>query len=833
MTLEFNQLNDAKVIIEPGSKLIVNGSVLTNHHCYEDAKWAGIEVWGDPHESQQADASGNYLQGYLEIKNNATIENAQTAVALRKEGTWAEYGGGIVKAYNSNFINNAKSVWFAPYQNNVTIGIYTFEDDNEAYFRNCVFEINNEYFDDSDFYKHADIVQVRGVEFRGCDFTRLSNDNTSPYCAGIDAFSAGIKVNSYYTDPCTFYGLYKGIKQSENSITTTYPSYIQNSEFTNNSYGIELTSMNSIVTIKDNTFNVGYNAPDKTICSSSQSYGIFLNNSNTFVIQDNEFYKYISAPSTGDYIGIEAFHTESPTDEIFRNTFNGLTHANHATNTNWNTINRQVGLVYYCNKHTQNNNDLFFTWDGDYNDFIISGVQIGQGSLTKSAGNEFTQNISGYNIYNNCSHGVGYYYDSDKPLEIPLVYTPGAAYVTIHPQTLDAECSDIGIDPKLLSPAEKQDIEDDYLSAESDFNTVKSLYESLEDGGSTENLKTEVENSWPNDMWELRAELLGLSPYLSTEVLKTAADKTDVLPESVLFEILSANPDELKKSELMDYLENKEEPLPEYMISILNQLAEGQTAKTALQADISKYNREKSRAAYQMLVSLTLEEQLDYTKYRLWLNRLGGMGNDKRIISSFIEEENYTDALALANILPDLYQLEDNDLTEYNYYMDMLNLDISLKQENRSPYNLNSAELELIEQLAENSQGEAGVKAQSILEYFYNDHFCNCINTSVNENKSSNIRFDDNDYANAMGLKVTTEPNPATNWVAFNYELPIDCEKATLIITNTEGKTIDEFILNSQTNQKVWNTSQLKAGTYVYELISKDFKYTGKIVIIK
>jgi hypothetical protein len=102
--------------------------------------------------------------------------------------------------------------------------------------------------------------------------------------------------------------------------------------------------------------------------------------------------------------------------------------------------------------------------------------------------------------------------------------------------------------------------------------------------------------------------------------------------------------------------------LPDYMISILNQLAEGQTAKTALQADISKYNREKSRYAYQMLVSLTLDEKIDNNEYRLWLSRLGGINNDKRIIASFIEEQNYSDALILANMLPDLYQLESNDL---------------------------------------------------------------------------------------------------------------------------------------------------------------------------
>ena len=163
----------------------------------------------------------------------------------------------------------------------------------------------------------------------------------------------------------------------------------------------------------------------------------------------------------------------------------------------------------------------------------------------------------------------------------------------------------------------------------------------------------------------------------------------------------------------------------------------------------------------------------------------------------------------------------------------MLNLDIALKQENRSPYELSSEEYALIEQLAENSSGDAGIKAQSLLEHFYNIPDCNCVNTSVDENKSSSTSFSDNDYANAMGLKVSVEPNPATNWVAFNYKLPIDCNEAIIIITNTDGKQIDKLKLSDQIHQKVWNTSYLKPGTYIYELISKELKYTGKIVIVK
>jgi len=428
-----NQLNNAKIIIEPGSKLIIDNSELTDHHCYEPGKWGGIEVWGDPNESQRA-VSGNYEQAYLELKNDAIIRNAQTAVLLGKSGDFNNSGGGIIKAHDAFFINNAKSLYFYPYKNMIVIGNDpAFEGDNEAFSGNCEFEINQGYYDDSEFYKHVDAVEVRGIEFKACDFKRLSNDNTSQYCAGIDAYSAGLKVNSLSAEPCTFYGFYRGINLSENISSTTYSSFIQNSEFTNNSIGIELNSMNSVVTIKDNTFNVGYSAPSKVICLTSQGYGIFLDNSNTFVIQDNEFYKYSNAPSSGDYIGIEALNIKTEGDEIFRNTFNGLTHANHATDKNWSEFDRQFGLAYYCNKNTNNENDLFFT---ESYSSPISGVQIGQGSLIKSAGNEFTQNISGFNIFNDCSHGVGYYYDSDKPLEIPQVYTPGAAYVTIHPTNI-------------------------------------------------------------------------------------------------------------------------------------------------------------------------------------------------------------------------------------------------------------------------------------------------------------------------------------------------------------------------------------------------------------
>jgi len=832
--LEFNQENLAKVIIEPGSKLIINNTTLTNHHCYDDAKWAGVEVWGDPNESQQ-NINGDYNQGYLEI-TNSIIEHAQTAISLRKENSWGKYGGGIVKANNVSFLNNAKSVHFSPYKNMIVLGNDpAFEGDNQANFINCDFTINEEYLTDTYFYKHMDIVGVRGVRILSSDFKRESNLGTSDYCCAIEAYSASISVNEFNSTPSTFNGFYRAIKLNPNNTQVNYHTYIRNSEFTNNSVGVLINNSTNLVSIKDNIFHIGYNAPDQPICGTSQAYGIFLNQSNTFVIEDNEFYKYQNAPPNGDYIGVEAFNTKTANDEIFRNTFDGLTHANHATNTNWNITDgyRYEGLAYYCNLQSTNNNDLFFTWSGSSDDYIISGVQIGQGSEIRTAGNTFTQNVSGYNIYNNTSHGVGYYYDSDNTLEIPQVYTSGAAYVTIHAQTLDADCNSGGIGHRSFSSAEKQVLENEYIATENNYTNVKSLYQSLEDGGNTVALNTEVSTSWPNDMWELRAELLGLSPYLTTKVLKTAADKTEVLPESVLFEILSANPEELKKAELMDYLGNKAQPLPEYMISILQQLAAGQTAKTILQNDMAHYHREKSRTAMQMLVAFQYDEVFNYNTYRLWLNRLGGINADRKIVASFIAEGNINDALELANLFPELYGLSGITLSEHDYYIDMLELEIIMLQEKRSPIQLESSEYAMVQQIAEDSKETAGIKARGILEHFYGEHFCNCVNTSVDENKSTSTTIDLNQYAEAMGLKIKAEPNPATTWVAFNYELPIASEEAMLIIHNTQGKQIAQFKINNEYGQKVWDTRSLKSGTYIYEFVSGELRQTGKIVIIK
>lgn len=160
-------------------------------------------------------------------------------------------------------------------------------------------------------------------------------------------------------------------------------------------------------------------------------------------------------------------------------------------------------------------------------------------------------------------------------------------------------------------------------------------------------------------------------------------------------------------------------------------------------------------------------------------------------------------------------------------------MQLSCREYNFSYAELSSTELSMVEAIAENSTGSSGAQARGLLEHFYGQHYCNCVNTTVDANKSASTSMNPNEFAEAMGLKIQAEPNPATTWVSYNYELPLGNNKATLVIRNSEGKQIDLFQMTDKLGQKVWDTRSLKSGTYIYEFISGELKQTGKVVIIK
>ena len=817
---------NAKTIVPVGTRLILDGGLMTNN---DNNFWQGIEVWGNS-SMHQYTIHGLCAQGYLELKNGAVIENAKCAVELWRPNHWSTTGG-IIHATDATFRNNAMAVHALCYNN---YDPNTLKETNyRGFLKNCSFIIDEDYLGTETFLKHVKLGVVNGIRFLGCDFSAdRSVNGVHPWCIGISAYNAGFSVDSYCAqalDPCpvndlnksTFTGLSSGICVDGDGSTSRIFT-VNETVFTNNDTGIKATNI-SYPVVHNNEFCIGCGE----YCDFT--YGIHLKNVSSFTIEDNYFHPYSQSNATT--VGISIAESRGVND-VYRNTFENLSRANlafgrNAINTNIGPLPGSIlGLTYTCNEYTGNQRDIMVLQLNG-----VACVQLLQGSVAIPAGNTFTQ--SGFQIYNNGSYSIEYYYNSNETDETPnvsLLYQ-----VNTHGTTSINPChTHYGRGALLKSASEKSALESDYLSAYSTYLNLKQLYESLIDGGNTANQIADINNATPADMWQLRARLLDLSPYVSGQVLASAAERSDIFSDPVLFEILAANPDELKNDSLIAFLENKTNPLPDYMIELLRQIASGASSRTALVAQIAKYSHDYTLAAGDIVRSNLSDTMANPTELRNWLGNMNAIAADRMIISSYLHDGDSTSAFTLANMLPELYGLQGDDLNDHNDYMRLLNIFQDLISSQRTVYQMTDSEVATVRSITESGIGVSKSMAESLLDEVTDDNDNGCITITEPEGNGTDRGMTLSTSLNdALGFSVSVAPNPATTWTTIDYTLPAKAPKAILTLTNAVGVNVLSKELEGVQNRKVLDLRGLAAGVYIYTIRCGQCVEKGKLVITK
>lgn len=819
------------IMVKGRGELIVNGGTITDA---DNGMWKGIEVWGNSSTHQYPDANGAYDQGYLEIKNDALIENAFNAVTLWKPDDWNSMGG-IIKAYNSTFKNNRRSVEFMSYQN--------FDPNsgnprkNKGYFFECNFVVDDSYIDSSDFAYHVSMWEVDGVKFKGCNFVNSMTSNINN-AYGIYTIDAGFQINSSCmsaTKPCPvsdiipsiFSGFYAGIEaMSSGSI---YPVYVDGATFDENGYGVKLRASDFATIINDSVF-VDNNFSDTINCGIQFGIGVELLNCNDYAVEDNTFLPSLSfdSPSIGVLVNYERWYSDEhgvKMNEIYNNKYDGLSVGNEALGNNIGDF--DVGLEYLCNEN-QNNTYDFYIKD--------EGIKTLQGKLEQAAGNTFSQNGNNeFGDFNNQAEwSILYFYDDVPPDQEPIYYSekfdPRISQTGNSCLSNYGTGDDIQEDGLGLTTLQKDAYKQQYYDNLSDYVGTLSLYESLKDGGNTQGVVIDIETSWPDEMLELRDELLEDSPHLSKTVLYATADNTDVFPDAVIFEILAANPDEMRDEEFLSYLAEKENPLPEYYIDILRGLAGNISYKTILQCQLAAYHGEMFRAMKIIIRNELNDSICDIDSVRYWLSEQDLLTSDLQIIDSYIQEKNTSAALSLLNSIPASYDLSSEDMIEFNLYTSLKQLQSNLITSGRNIYMLDSTEKILLYNIADSSNGRAGTQAQNILSFVYGENYCSCPEfpdsvTHKSFEESSLIT----PISNAIELDVF--PNPAKAWTVFEYKLPYFEHNINIFIYNSKGQIEKVIPIPGQHGQVIWDIRDTKPGIYHYVLKTGELSKSGNLVI--
>jgi len=300
----------AKITVEPGGKLILDGGTITSSHCL-DGMWKGIELLGDASKNQYGDPMAtNYQQGYVELKNGGVIENAEIGIYA---GSYAQtgMGGGKIKMVDAaSQIKNCR----------IGVQIEPYAKHNTNTFKDGTF-VNDGTFTDpltslaliTETHVKIKGVTIVGNEFDGVTFENL-NTNLLPSERGVGIEVVGRKVGTTsnpMAENCTFTDLLYGILAG--NLASGAGNDIENNTFDNVVRGIYILSGYS-VDIKSNTFDL----PNAT---TQDVYGLKLNGHYNFDIRSNTINGGNAAPSgTATSAGIVIENSIEAGGIVFDNT---------------------------------------------------------------------------------------------------------------------------------------------------------------------------------------------------------------------------------------------------------------------------------------------------------------------------------------------------------------------------------------------------------------------------------------------------------------------------------------------------------------------------------
>lgn len=357
-------IKDCNVYVNPDCRIIVHrGGVLVVENATIDAdmtngvrQWQGIQVYGK-NSLHQYKINGVYQQGYIEL-HNAEIKNAIIGVDLGDAEDWFKKGG-IIHAENSRFINNTRAIHAENYKN---VDPNTFRPtDYNAWFDNCVFEINEDFIGTEMFYKHVDLYEVRGLKFYGCQFLQtVKNDKISEFSVGIEANDSDFTVGSSRDGKrarTVFSGFHRGIAANTINFNKINEPKIFNAIFKDNNIGIELKNCQKAIILSSDFFI------DK---SYYRNDGIYIAGLTDLILEDNTF-TAVNEEYDNECFAVYSTHVTEKVN-LENNSFKGIPVYNYEDHID-NKDNSMIGTLM---KFDDGSEGVVFYDDGNGHGLVVS-----------------------------------------------------------------------------------------------------------------------------------------------------------------------------------------------------------------------------------------------------------------------------------------------------------------------------------------------------------------------------------------------------------------------------------------------------------------------------
>ncbi len=813
---------DCRIIVERGAKLIVDGGTITNL-CPDF--WQGIEVRGNNNAAQ---VPAN--QGWVTLLNGATIEYAkQGAVTIKYENNAAylSYAGGVVQSDSAFFKNNLEDVVFFPYP--VPYPAFP-EMNNKSYFKNTTFVTDSNFYYFSDqAVNHITLEDVKGVLFENNLFANTADVdlvNDIDRGIGIISWDAGFIVRNAdgQSGGNVFYDLYYGIKAfaftNNNELIE-----IDSNTFNHNRTACYLGAETNAVVIR-NQFNVTTSG----VGLADGYSGLYLDACTGYQVEENEFYSNYNPLYQQTYsrsYGLVINNSGPEDNEIYNNYFHNIGNATTAQE-----INRSkdgTGLTIKCNDYQDNYQDINVSSFEAGDQYGIKPSQGSNANLPNApAGNTFSHISDTNNItsdYSNACANITYWHHfpnlSGAPYVVPVYSTPFPKInKTMIPNAPSYQKSS-ACPPRLENRSQGVIRTDIAVNISNEEIYVDSL-DLVVDDGNTSAMNLDVTTSIPPETMELRDQLLDASPYLSDTVMANAAAKEDVLPNSIITEVLTANPQSAKSEKVLNKLDERDNPPNENQMASIHANDTIIGHKESIESKRAYYAGEKARTVYE----LSRFFMQDTTGLAIHDSIATALTNIPTLTSRYLQafcSLNSNDSLGVINLLNNIpyeFDLDDAE-SDYNaYFSDYFDVLLELQSQDKNTSEIDSAQKADVYDIMNNTGGLLHAYARNLLIYTdgleYHEPY---LFPDTSSNKSATVKekvfshlWDEQSYFKLY-------PNPADGYITLEYNLEFGVLKPVVEVVSIDGVHVGTFRLFNRSGIKIIDLRDWQSGTYLLRLI--------------
>lgn len=313
-------------------------------------------------------------------------------------------------------------------------------------------------------------------------------------------------------------------------------------------------------------------------------------------------------------------------------------------------------------------------------------------------------------------------------------------------------------------------------------------------------------------------------PYVSDTVLKSSINREELLNNAMLRDIMVANPHSAKSGSIMQEIDMRLEPMPEYM---RDEILEGVFVLSTKELMEAKrdMNMQYYNYGFNRLLSASLTDTIPVHRDTL-MALLAADGSAQSLMQQawlWLEAGDTTAAINRLASVPGEITLVGHDITDYNEQMAFMQWLVlnpvvdTMASEALTNFILSPS-------YAVSSAAKSILVAHNLLDY--KEPYLEPDLTKSAEVKKPKAKPDS---YKAASLKVY--PNPANQFLTIEYNTGAGNYPAILEVIDESGRRVYYQNLGRQFDQIILDTRNFKPGNYIIRLVSGS-KYIGNANVI-